>query len=471
MRAWVNAVKGVAGRTTTRLSFGLLLVVASAGCDQSVTFGTGQSTERQAQALAALPAPVTDADYQYNGNPPAAVVELGRNLFFDKALSGNDDISCATCHHVFTGTGDGLSLGLGHTSVGLSTARVPLEGNRGRIVRNATHLFNLGWRGVTALTWDGEVMLDASQPSGFNTPARDTLPSGLHDILAAQNMFPAIQPREMAGNDPNNPISAAAVAKDTVLVWQLYAEKIASIPGYVPLFEAAFPDVTEASDITFAHIANALSAFQIAAFRSDNSPFDRFLRGDADALSASQQAGMELFYGEAGCANCHSGPFQSDWQYHAITIPQIGPGRVNAVNGKDEGRVRISRNQNDRFKYRTPTLRNVALNAPYGHDGAYATLEGVVRHHLDPIDSFNSYDTSQLVLPPNPNPQINDFAEFNNANQRALRIAANELDPVELTDAEVAQLIDFLHALTDPASLDLRHWMPKSVPSGLLLAD
>ena len=180
---------------------------------------------------------------------------------------------------------------------------------------------------------------------------------------------------------------------------------------------------------------------------------------------------MELFYGEAGCANCHSGPFQSDWQFHAITIPQIGPGRVNAVNGRDLGRERISRARTDRFKYRTPTLRNVALNAPYGHDGAYATLEGVVRHHLDPVDSFNNYDTSQLVLPPNPNPAINDFTEFNNANQRAARIAANELAPVELTDAEVAQLIDFLNALTDPASLDLRHWMPKSLPSGLLLAD
>ncbi|HEU5076965.1 MAG TPA: hypothetical protein VFU02_22400, partial [Polyangiaceae bacterium] len=203
----------------------------------------------------------------------------------------------------------------------------------------------------------------------------------------------------------------------------------------------------------------------------DNSPFDRFLRGDSDALSASQQAGMELFYGEAGCSTCHSGPFQSDMKFHAITIPQIGPGRVNAVDGRDDGRLRISRIRTDRFKYKTPTLRNVALTAPYGHDGAYATLEGVVRHHLDPIDSFNNYDTSQLVLPPNPNPLIDDFREFNNATQRALRIAANELAPVELTDAEVAQLLDFLHALTDPASIDLRHWMPKSLPSGLLLAD
>jgi cytochrome c peroxidase len=427
-------------------------------------------TAAQAQSLS-LPIPTADADFQYDGDPPTALVELGQLLFFDKILSAKDDIACATCHHPFAATSDGVSLGLGHTSEGLGITRVPLTGNRGRIVRNSAGLFNLGWKGITSLLTDGDVSIDPAQPSGFATPAGTAMPSGLHDILATQNMLPTNQPREMAGHDPSNPISAAALAKDNVTAWQLYAEKVGAVPDYVARFQAAFADVSSGTDITFVHIANALSAFQIEAFRADNSPFDRYLRGDPGALSSSQVRGMQLFYGKADCASCHSGIFQSDMGFWAISIPQIGPGRASGVNGRDFGRVRVSRNQADVFRYKTPMLRNVALTAPYGHDGAYATLEAVVRHHLDPVSALNSYDTGQAMLPPNPNPQLDDFAEHNTLTARADRAAANELQAISLSDAEVADLLDFLHALTDPASIDLRQWIPLAVPSGLPVDD
>lgn len=452
-------------------SFGCVAMLPSLlGCDPAIHSGEPLSVGSEFR-VGEIPLPVTDADYQYDGAPPAAQVELGRSLFFDKILSGTDDIACATCHHPFAGTGDGLSLGLGHTSEFLSVMRVPLPGNRGRIVRNATGLFNLGWRGVTMLTWDGEVSLDPAQPSGFATPVGNALPTGLHDILAAQNMFPTNQAREMAGSDPANPISAAATALDHPTVWALYAAKVAAVPEYVTLFQAAFPDVSQAADITFVHIANALSAFQISAFRSDEAPFDRYLRGDTDALSPSQIAGMDLFYGDANCSTCHSGPFQSDMGFHAISIPQFGPGRTTGIDGRDFGRVRISRNNADRFRYRTPMLRNVALTAPYGHDGAYPTLEGIVRHHLDAVQSMNAWDPSLAILPPNPRPQFDDFVVFNDPADRAARAAANEIDPIALSDEEVAQLVDFLHALTDPKFIDMRTLVPRTVPSGLPVAD
>jgi cytochrome c peroxidase len=154
-------------------------------------------------------------------------------------------------------------------------------------------------------------------------------------------------------------------------------------------------------------------------------------------------------------------------------IPQIGPGRATAVNGKDLGRGRVSQLTADNFKYKTPMLRNVELTAPYGHDGAYGTLEAVVRHHLDPVASLNAYDTSQLLLPPliAPAASIDDFAEHNNLGNRAKRAAANELLPVSLTEQQLSQLLDFLRALTDPSSIDQRRLIPREVPSGLPVPD
>lgn len=459
--------------TFTRLSTSLVCAAIAGsllGCDPGVS-GRSALDGPVAYRVGEFPLPVSDADYQYDGAPPETQVELGRLLFFDKILSGTDDIACATCHHPFAGTGDGLSLGLGHTAQFLSVMRVALPGNRSRIVRNATHLFNLGWRGVTTLTWDGDVSLDPTQPSGFSTPAGAALPLGLHDILAAQNMFPTNQPREMSGSNPNNPISAAAVALDNTTAWALYAAKVAAVPAYVSLFQATFEDVDDAEDITFVHIANALSAFQISAFRSDNAPFDRYMRGDTDALSPSQVAGMDLFYGDANCSTCHSGPFQSDMSFHAISIPQFGPGRATGVDGRDLGRRRVSRVLADSYRYKTPMLRNVALTAPYGHDGAYPTLEGIVRHHLDAVNAMNAWDPALAILPPNPSSTLDDFAIFNDPVDRAARAAANEIEPIALLDEEVAQLVDFLHALTDPKFIDMRTLIPREVPSGLPVAD
>ena len=415
---------------------------------------------------AALPAPVTETSF---APQPADKVELGRLLFFDKILSGNRNISCATCHHSLTGTGDGLALPIGEGGRGLGPTRDTGSGADAvpeRVPRNAPAVFNLGAREFEVLFHDGRVAFDSNHPSGFATPAGDDLPQGLDSLLAAQAMFPVTSGTEMAGQGTENEISEAA--DNLPELWHRLALRLRAIPEYVDLFVAAFPDVGGADDITYVHAANAIGAFEAVFWRADNSPYDEFLRGRTDAMSPRQIRGMDLFYGKANCASCHSGPFQTDNDFHAICIPQIGPGKGDGPSGHDDfGREQVTGDPADRYKFRTPTLRNVALTAPYGHDGAYDTLEAVVRHHLSPLFGFIGYDPSQLTMPSRPDLDALDLVVLNDPDARVAMVQRLDIDPVDLTDDEVADLLAFLHALTDPRSLDLRADVPQRLPSGL----
>ncbi len=138
----------------------------------------------------------------------------------------------------------------------------------------------------------------------------------------------------------------------------------------------------------------------------------------------------------------------------------IGPGKGDDLpgynDGRDDfGRERVSGNQEDQFKFRTPSLRQVALTGPWGHDGAYNDLETMVRHHLNPVASLQSYDVSQAVLPSRTDLDRDDFTVMQDPARVAAITAANELQPVELNGAEIKDLITFLHALTDPTCIDL----------------
>ena len=113
----------------------------------------------------------------------------------------------------------------------------------------------------------------------------------------------------------------------------------------------------------------------------------------------------------------------------------------------------------------------MALTAPYGHDGAYNTLRGVILHHLDPVSGIEAYNEKQAVLPPRADLNAIDFIVQDDPARRAVIAASNELAPVSLTNREIRNLIYFLHALTDTGSIDLRNDVPKRVPSGLPLAD
>lgn len=453
-------------------------------------------------------AAVSDEDFRDNDLFPVAKVRLGQFLFFDKILSGNRNIACATCHHPKFATADGLALALGEGAEGLGPARRVVAANPviDREPRNSQALFNLGAKEFRRMFHDGRVAADPERywRSGFRSPALDVLPSGLDNVLAAQAMFPVTSEVEMAGHEGENPIATAAAARTLSRfdrVWTLLARRLQEIPEYVALFKGAFAEIDSAQQITFKHAANAIAAFEASSFRADDSPFDRYLRTrDPAVVGEPAFRGMALFYGKAGCAGCHSGKFLTDQQFHAIAMPQIGPGKDHGVDNsywratgflvrlEDRGRFGFTRRVGDKYRFRTPSLRNVELTGPWGHAGSYDSLEAVVRHHLDPVRSLNLYDPGAAKLPsiqhaidrwsfePIEPARLDAYLERDGWVQRAplLRQAiggANELASQQLTDAEIANLTAFLKSLTDPRSRDLTDLIPDRVPSGLPIDD
>lgn len=430
-------------------------------------------------------------DYDFR-TPSDEKVELGRNLMFDKILSGNKNISCGTCHHSLTDTGDGLSLPVGEGGSGLGVTRTVGSGADQvveRVPRNAPPVFNLGDNSIHTLFHDGRVSTvgGAGFPSRCKTPAGHDLPDNLENVLACQAMFPVTSATEMAGQPGENPVADATAAGNLAGpggVWELLAQRLRDIPEYVTMFQAAFPgDVINASDITMAHAANAISAFEGVAWRADNSPFDQYLRGDRGAMSANARKGMKLFYKGDGngnaCADCHSGLYQSDQQFHAIAMPQIGSGRGSNSPGKtggheDFGRQQVTGDPVDTLKFRTPILRNVALTAPYGHSGAYNSLRAVVEHHLDAVNSLYDYNNNrQAILPTHPTLDAENYIAMDDPDRVDYIAEHSEISPLYYTDEDVDRILDFLHALTDTSSIDLRENQDvvNGVPSGLPLDD
>ena len=415
-----------------------------------------------------LPAPLQASDFV---RFDADQARIGQLLFFDPILSGNRNIACATCHHPDHGTGDALSLGIGEGGTGLGPDRTPGEGDARiikRIPRNAPALWNLGAREVEVLFHDGRLSVSDIYGNGFDSPAQEWLPEGLNSILAAQALFPLTAQFEMAGDPKENQVAGAAYDRIDA-VWPILAKRVRIVPEYADLFVAAFDDVASPLDITITHIANALAAFEGTEFQSYDSPFDAYLAGDTAALTLDQKAGMALFYGNAGCAACHSGPLLSDHRFHALMLPHFGPGKTRQWDPilRDVGRMGASDRLEDAYRFRTPSLRNVALTPPYGHNGAYASLEGILRHHLDARTGYQNWQPRMAALPEVPWLAPADFLPMQDSRERARLASQLDLEPLSLTDAEVQQIIAFLHALTGTGSLKGRLGRPDRVPSGL----
>ncbi len=415
-----------------------------------------------------IQAALTDADF-HSASPEK--IQLGKFLFFDKILSGNMNISCASCHHPMAGTGDGLALPVGEGGRGLGVTRDTGEGADAiheRVPRNAPHIFNLGAKEIVTMFHDGRLSVNPEKPSGFDSPAGDQFPAGLDHALAAQAMFPVTSAAEMAGQAGENAVADAGANGDLAEVWRLLTERVMAIPEYVELMEQAYPGVN-ANQISFVHIANAIGAFEATAFRADNSPFDRYLRGEK-SLSHDAKTGMKLF--QNYCSSCHKGSLQTDQKFHVLGVPQIGPGKGDGLEGHDDfGREKVTGEIKDRYRFRTPTLRNVALTGPWGHDGAYDTLEAMVRHHLNPEQSLEDYDIDQARLPYRDDlTDIDELIHTDMASREALK-ARIEIQGVDLDEEEIGYIMEFLNALTDPASFDMRSAVPYSVPSGLPIAD
>jgi cytochrome c peroxidase len=392
-------------------------------------------------------------------------------LFYDPILSGNRNISCATCHHPRFGTSDGVSLSLGEGGVGLGPERRADPENlpEQRIPRNATALFNLGAREFTVLFHDGRIETDPDRKGGLRTPLEDDMTVGFSGVLSAQTMFPVLSQDEMAGHYSENEVSQA-VRRGMITgeggAWDLIADRVAAIPAYRQRFEAVYPDIGEGRDIAFTDISNAIAAFIAWEWRSDDSPFDAHLRGEAPLVGPAAE-GMALFFGEARCADCHAGPFQTDHGFHAMGVPQIGPGKAARfeTHARDEGRFRVTGREEDRFAFRTPSLRNVLHTAPYGHSGAYRDLAAFLAAHGRPGEAMSGYAREQAVLPELPGAE--DWRILEDPGESAAIRSAAEPGAGGLGPAEIEALIAFLGALSDPVALEGRLGVPESVPSGL----
>ncbi|RPE71690.1 cytochrome c peroxidase [Pacificibacter maritimus] len=430
----------------------------------AVLLGSVTSMPVEAQTL---PAAITDDLYRAVHLHEA---ELGQLLFYDPILSGNMTTACVSCHHPKLGTSDGVSLSFGDGGIGMGTKRQadPQNLPEERIPRNAPALFNLGALEFTSMFHDGRLEVAADHPSGIRTPMGADIIDGFASVLSAQTMFPVLSRDEMAGSFRENEIGRLVrqgIISGEGGAWHVLARRVAEIPGYADAFVQVYPHINSADDIGFTDISNALAAFMEFEWRSDTAPFDAVLRGDL-TLQGDEKAGLDLFYGKANCADCHAGPFLTDHQFHVMAAPQIGPGKSEPfeTHNRDDGRFRVTGIESDRYAFRTPSLRNVALTGPYGHAGAHRDLAHFVADHADPAARLASYDRSQAVLPAFDG---HDFNIMDAQDQRDAIAAAVTAEPVALADHEVAQIVAFLQLLTDPISKAGRLGSPETVPSGL----
>ena len=397
-------------------------------------------------------------------------VKIGQLLFYDKILSGNRNISCGTCHHHDHGGSDGLSLGIGEGGSGLSIARTAGTGDdriRKRIPRNATSLWNLGHKSITVVFVDGRLEISDLYGNSFNSPAEEWLPQGLDTVIAAQAVFPMVAQFEMAGNPKENEI-AGAVHDRIDASWPILAKRVRIIPEYGDMFVAAFDNIDKPEQVSIVEIAEALGQFINDEWQNFDSSYDALLT-EGIALEPAAERGRQLFFGQANCSSCHSGPLLSDQKFHALGLPAFGPGRTRRFDPmpRDVGRMGESDALEDAYRFKTPRLRNIALTAPYGHNGAYPTLEGIIRHHLNPAKARLEWTRDMSNLPSVPWLEDIDFVIQSDKLEMARQAEKLDIEPVDLADHELRDLVAFMHALTGKTALTRPLGAPDTVPSGL----
>ena len=424
--------------------------------------------------------------------------QLGMKLFFSKSLGGQFDSACVTCHHPVLGGADGLSLPVGVDAVDSDQLGPGREhvGGVPLVPRNSPTVFNVAlWD--TGLFWDSRVESIGKEEgangsvSGIRTPDSGF---GIADdnagpnLPAAQARFPVTSAEEMKGeafeagsdNDTIREHLAARIGDYGVGASEL------DFNEWLTEFQTAFQTDQGAEElITFDNIALAIAEYERSMVFT-NTPWNAYLDGDLDAITEQQKQRALLFFGSvdeggAGCSTCHSGTLFADGRHHTIAFPQIGPGKGDGPNEDDDfGRERETGDPADRYRFRTPSLLNVAMTAPYGHSGAFRTLTDVVRHYVNPQASVNGYfqrgGACQL-------PQFNGIEDCQSLypnNQANSQLAIQKLGQernlgVSLfrsprLDAEqVAQLVAFLEALTDPCVQDrscLAPWIPDTEDTG-----
>jgi cytochrome c peroxidase len=335
----------------------------------------------------------------YNPTTPAKVA-LGKLLFWDPILSGDKDVACATCHHPTFGYAENLDISIGVNGIGFGKERrvgrsspaIPL------VRRNSQALVNTAFNGI-------------DQQGHYNPSTAPMFWDVRAQSLETQALVPIKTLEEMRGTSYSEEQAVDAVTA-----------KLNTVPEYRTLFTKAFGG---AEAVTSSNLGKALAAFE-RSLLANNSAFDRYIRGDRNAMTDAQIRGMQQFE-SVGCTNCHSGPMFSDYKPHVLSIPDNAK-----LPASDEG-VRQT------HAFRTASLRNLAYTAPYMHSGVFGTLEDVL-----------SFYNQVQRRPRNPN------------------VGRDQIDPLlrrlRNVNRAAGDVIEFLNALNDP---NFDRAIPARVPSGL----
>lgn len=261
-------------------------------------------------------------------------VELGKKLFFDRRLSGDGTMACATCHNPETGYSDALPISLSYPTT--------------RNWRNASAIINLAYN--SAFFWDGRAA-----------------------NMEEQALFPIMSAFEMNQN------------------LDYLEEELKEVPEYVTAFQDVF-----GGEITRERVGMALAAFQKTIVSKD-APLDKHLQGEKNALTPVQKKGYDIFTGKGHCVSCHNGPNLTDNKFYNIGVPEnpsvVNDPRVSAtrrftakVSGyaaystltEDPGRYLVTKDRKDWKAFKTQTLREIALTGPYMHNGVFGSLKEVI---------------------------------------------------------------------------------------------
>jgi cytochrome c peroxidase len=445
----------------------LILFVANCGKDSPAPVPDYQEVidAFQLAPLPAIPYPPYNA-YQTDR------IELGRLLFFDPILSGEsapwlksahgldpyreraNDVACGTCHVPRLGFADGRRAGAGVGGAHLD----PVALGPDRSVPGTSFITgqSLGFEPrntptVLNTAMNGRNSVDPVSESFQFLDGRVTLG------LEAQAQVPVVNREEMAGDAFGRDVLGDALTPDAIR--DSLTARIRAIPGYVERFERAFPGIiTQPSDITMDQITKAIAAYERQLVTPD-SRYDRFVAGEVDALTPLERQGFEVFFGKALCGGCHRGPMLSDYSFHVqgvgddyASIAPNFPGVDGA--GHDFGRYHADPIEfaDQKFAFRTLTLRNIEKTGPYFHSGSATTLADVVAFYNR--GGRGPEDISDDAL-----------AAYGAVRDSLVR-------PLNLSSREMAALVAFMKTTTadvapGPNGIDLTT-VPDRVPSGLL---
>ena len=403
-------------------------------------------------------------------NSPKA--QLGKKLFYSKALSGNMDTACVSCHHPLLGGGDNLSLSIGTGAKYpdlLGIGRTLKDKNKQvQVPRNAPTTLNV-FVYKKVMFHDGRIeRLDeagAITTPDVEYPKVDVLAG--KDIVQAQSRFPLTSHAEMKGlsfsAEYGNQTTRQHLAQRLGGYGQGKGE-LTSLENQYWLneFRKAFnaTDLPASELITEQNISEAISEYERSQVFINNA-WSKYIQGDKQALTEQQKQGALLFFtpvmqGGAGCFVCHQGDSFTDEKFYNTAMPQIGLGKGDGDTlSHDFGRMRVTGKEEDRYRFRTPSLLNVELTGPWGHDGAYSNLFDIVKHMLNPEEALKNYNIGVLTQG---NLHTLDWKE--NTDKALAKGVA--LVSQEVNKEKVEALVSFLRALTDPCTKDrkcLEPWL------------